>query len=252
MNQSIECLETVADRNSNLLCENVYGYRKGIFDGSIRFEEQQRGVPEIPLITRSEGASQLTLSEEGRQKWNRTLERGSAEIGLDPDDLYVASGIALLELANIVNYSVSNKDIIPRLRMIDKVFRKDNSPSYIGFDLTEKTGVNMDSIVSGLDQDDFMLVSRLRYGLGVALKAYGVEQKQVEIFSSINLDEAANSIIQYSHGIATYLSGVENIGEIDRGHTSSKEITSRIFSVEFPYLEVAASNPMNVSMLLNK
>jgi len=196
--------------------------------------------------------SKLTLSIEGANRWYEIIGGGSKEIGLNPTSLYAASGIALLELANVVNYSVENGDPVLRLMKIAKAFNDDSSTQDVCEDLSLYTDVNVRSIVFGLEADDFAVVSRLRYGIGVALKAYGADEEEVQRFSDTNLADAVNSIKKYRRGTSVYLSGAIDEGELDLAETSSREVTEQLLSLEFPYLRVASSMPMNVGMLLNK
>ncbi len=234
------------------LCEQVYGYENGTFEGHYAIVEDQKGAPEVPVITRQRDMSRVVLSVAGADRWCEIVGEGCSQIGIETDTLYAATGVALLELANVINYSVTKKDPVNRLRKVDKAFRADTSTQDVCAVLSEYTGIDIGSIVSGLDQDDFAVVSRLRYGLGVALKAYGIEKEKKQAFNAANLEEAVKSIEKYRLGIANYLSGAINIGVVGLGDASSTEITEQVYALEFPYLQVASCMPMNVSMLLNK
>ncbi|MFT4532618.1 MAG: hypothetical protein ACI9T8_000649 [Candidatus Saccharimonadales bacterium] len=239
-------------RASGLLCEEVFGYAPGTFIGDIDVVADQKGIAGVPVVERENNSSKLTLSVDGANRWDEIIGRGSREIGLKTSSLYAASGIALLELANVVHYSVANDDPVLRLMKVSKAFNDDSSTQDVCDVLSLHTDVDVRSIVFGLEADDFAVVSRLRYGLGVALKAYGTDVEGVNRFSETNLGEAINSIKRYRLGASGYLSGAIAIGELDPAKTSSREVTEKVLSVEFPYLQVASSMPMNVTELLNK
>jgi len=250
MSTPVEILEQEANEVSGILCEEVYGYDVGVFTNHIEVVEEQKHEPELPIISRHSKFCKLTLSVEGSDRWNDIIGMGSERIGLGTDSLYTSTGIALLELANVVDYSVSKKDPVNRLRRVAKAFSDDTCTQDICSVLSQQTGVDVKTIVQGLDQDDFAKVSRLRYGLGVSLRAFGIDSEGLESFSSANLYQAINSIENYRDGIANYLSGAVQVGEVDPGSTSNPEITEKVYAVEFPYLKVASCMPMGVGYLL--
>ena len=252
MSEATDKLSLDVRQAAEVLRNEVYGYGPKAFSSRIDVVESHEGAPELPIITRAGDSCRLTLSVTGAQVWGEIIAGACEEVGLETTELYVTTGIALLEIANVLHYSVQNKDPVLRLRKIDKAFRVDNSMLDVSTILAEHTGVNIMSIFRGLDQDDFAVVGRLRYGLGVALKAYGVEGKDVKRFAAANLDGAVNSINKYRFGVATYLSGAISAGEIFATDISSAELTEQMYSLDFPYLQVVSSIPMNVTMLLNK
>jgi len=258
MSQEIETIRTVADSTIEVLCEQVYGYEPQVLRGDIVFAAEQEKVPgrpladpAIPIIERFDKKSGLSLTYEGMQKWSRTVGSACSETEVNTDFLYTGTGIAILELANVVNYSASSSDPVVRLKKVASAFNKDTSAHDVCSFLSDQTGIDVNRIVSGLDQDDFNIISRLRYGIGVVLKASGFGRNDVKDFAQHNLQEAAISINKYKHGIAGYLSGAVDV-DAHLGDTSDAEVAAAVYQVEFPYLEIASSMPMNVGMLLNK
>jgi hypothetical protein len=253
MSKELLSLENAAFEARANLCEKVFGYPGGTFDNHISIvEELPKEIADIPTITRRRDGAHLTLSLSGARVWADAIGEGCDSIGVDSNDMYAASGIALLELANVVNYSARFDDPVARLRRVDKAFRKDLSPQNVAAVFSEQTGINFTSIIAGLDNDDMTAISKLRYGIGVALKCHGIDGAGKKTFGTSNVDEAVKAIRNYRLGVTRFLEEVIFLEEVDLAETSSGEVIERVYDTEFPFLRIAACLPMNVEYLLNK
>lgn len=252
MSAELKYLESATEAASAKLC-SLYGYPQNTFCANVNYvEELPREVTDIPTIKRRSNDAQLILSVASARVWSNAVGDGCDEVGIDPIQMYASSGIALLELARVLRYSTDNNDPVARLRRIDKAFRKDATSHRTGAILSERTGVNFNNLIAGLDQDDSSIISKIRYGIGVSLKAFGIDKDGIERFAQTNMNEAVQSIENYKSGVVRFLSDAIFLEEIDPVDISSAELTQKVNNREFPYLRIAACVPMNVEYLLNK
>lgn len=253
MSKDLETLKLAVEEATNVLCEQVYGYSPAVFAHSISVvDEMPRELTDVPTVVRRGGNAELTLSMSGARVWENAIGDGCDAVEIDPLYMYASSGIALLELANVLNYSTRSDDPVARLRKVEKVFRKDLSAQLAGAVISERTGVNFSSIVAGLDQDDSAIISKIRYALGVSLKGQGVSKRGREEFAATNVNEAVLAVSNYRAGVVRFLSDAIFLEEVDPVETTSAEVTRNVHDREFPYLRIAACMPMNVEYLLNK
>jgi hypothetical protein len=253
MSQEMEALRSSAQQAGAMLAEQVFMYRPEVFEGSISFaDELPRELPDIPTITRNGRSVHLTLSLSGARVWANAVGDGCDTIGVSSDFMYASCGIAMLELANVLNYSTRANDPVARLRKVEKAFRDDLTPQTIGCVISEYSGVNLMSIIAGLDQDDSTTISKIRYGIGVALKGLGADDKAKREFVETNIDEAILALRNYRESVVRYLADAIFLDEIDVVDTSSSEVTASVNNADFPFLRIAACLPMNVEYLLNR
>jgi len=253
MTDGIERLHATALDASSMLAKEVFGYAPGIFDSSLSVVDELPGEqPDMPTITREGRDAHLTLSLSGARVWANAIGDGCDSIGVEPEFMYASCGVALLELANVLNYSTRHDDPVARLRKVDKAFRNDLTPHTVGSVISEQSGINLTSVIAGIDQDDSTTISKIRYGLGVTLKGLDIDAAGRQSFVATNIDEAILALKNYKISVVRFLADAIYLEDIDPIETTSSEVTAGVNNADFPFLRIAACLPMNVEYLLNK
>lgn len=240
---------------ANELAEHVYGYASGTFRDGIEVTNVSDVCLSngLPLIERQGQSTKLVLPQSGAEVWRETIGDTCDQIDIDPDKIYIAAGISLLELANVASYAVGHNDIVPRLRKIQKVFSDDKPIVQISNQYSERTSIDFTTIVRDLDPEDVLQVQKLRYGIGVALKAYAPDSQLRADFINGCSSSASNEIVNYVKGVSSFLDRILVIENLPKatGMTPEK-ITADITYKKFPFIAIAASQPMRVDYLLNR
>jgi len=244
-------VEYIAER----MAQETYGYGRYTFLPSLSFElkdkeEQQNG---LPIIRRGADKNVLVIPAEGNLEWEDAIGGVCEEVDIDPEEVYAATGIALLELANVVNYAVNANDTVPRLRKIHKVFSNDKPTVQVSNKYSEQAGIDFTTVVRDLDPEDVMTVQKLRYGMGVALQTLLPNPSDRSMFAEVNSKFATTAIVNYVQGVSGFLNRILLVEDLPKAKDMTAEtITEDISYKEFPFITIAASIPMNVGYLLNK
>lgn len=200
---------------------------------------------EHPVLLRLAHGAVLKLSEEGADAWEEKLSLPCERVGINPVDLYVTSGAALLEITIAAQQSLDgDAEVRSRVMKTYKMLGKGDKIKDMAAHLGEETKVSVGEILTAFDYEEMLKMNYLRYGIGIALRAMELGTKEVNAFQTVAQAEAVRTLNSYYSSAAHYLSTQAFSAE------ESARTIDKVFSLDPPVLEFAASAPMNVSYLL--
>lgn len=192
----------------------------------------------------------LHLSSEQAKLWSEATGKGREAVGIDTRELYVASGLATIGLVDIAKKAKKDADYLPFIIGAIKMIEEDKKTKNTIVNLSETTNVNFCNLFEKLSSDEHLSVARLRYGIGTALFALEMSANEVRSFGEANFESLNMAVSLYSVSASKYIDRFVDVVEIGDNLRTGAEITESIYGMQFPYLNVAASAPMNVSYIM--
>jgi hypothetical protein len=200
---------------------------------------------DMPKMVLTEHGPQLQLSHNGSKEWEDKLGEPCSRVGVAPPELYIGSGIAQLELVTAAQSSLDGDlDVLPRVVRTKKMLDAEGPPRQQAATISELTEISVKDILAGFDYSEFIKLNMLRYGIGIALRSHGLQPKEINQFAAEAKKEAVSSLNNYFMSAAEYLA----IHAFSKSDSIDK--VGELLALEPPFIEIAASAPMNTTYLL--
>lgn len=252
MNEHDSILDRI-DPVSGQVSSFVYGHEMLLISdvSIVILPNDERGRAEVPLFIHTSKGPQLQLSEAGAQLWTSKLGEPCDVAEVDPVDLYVSAAVAQLELISAAETSLRTESrdeaLTQRVLQSYMMVKGDNQAERITSQMDEHTRVSFKGTLKALDYEELVKLNMLRYGIGVALRSIGLEPQEIEEkFQKSAQGEAINSINNYTRSAARFLST-----ELINDDEITKHV-DKVYEIDPPILEIAASAPMNVTHLFDR